>query len=97
MSTWHLLNQTGAKGAGYVFSKDALNRLGAELTKSYAFCNVTGNEDVDVGACFKKVDVSLESSLDEEEKERFNYVNLCTVLLNFIFILVLFIDFTHLV
>lgn len=59
-------------GAGYVLSREAVNRLGSALNKSDVFCKNTGTEDLDVAVCLRNLGVYPERSVDEFERERFH-------------------------
>ena len=63
-------------GAGYLFSKEAFNRIGSKLAENYSFCPNTGIEDVDIAGCFRLLDVSLDAALDEKGRERFHPLNI---------------------
>jgi len=65
-------------GAGYVLSKEAFKRLGAQLNVDYKFCPVSGYEDVDVAACLRLLDVYPNKSLDDLGRERFHPLDIYT-------------------
>ena len=66
----YLVYQTG--GAGYVLSKEALNRLGNKLITDEKSCINMGYEDLDTFRCLKQVSVFAEKSIDELGRERFH-------------------------
>jgi glycoprotein-N-acetylgalactosamine 3-beta-galactosyltransferase len=59
-------------GGGYLLSNEALKRLGSRLTANLSNCQNTGTEDVDVGRCLRKLNVSMGESIDEKGRERFH-------------------------
>lgn len=59
-------------GAGYLMSREAINRIATKLEKNYSFCPNRGVEDVDVAACFRSVEVHPGLSRDFFGKERFH-------------------------
>jgi glycoprotein-N-acetylgalactosamine 3-beta-galactosyltransferase len=59
-------------GAGYVLSREALNRIGEQLNKNYSFCPNSGIEDFDVARCMRMLDVYPGKSVDDELNERFH-------------------------
>jgi len=58
-------------GAGYLLSNEALKRMATRLIRNYTSCRFSGYEDVDVGECWRKSNVTWSKSLDEFNKERF--------------------------
>ena len=58
-------------GAGYLLSSEALKRMATKLINNFTSCRVSGFEDLDVGACWRSVNVTWSKSLDEFKKERF--------------------------
>jgi glycoprotein-N-acetylgalactosamine 3-beta-galactosyltransferase len=73
---FHILhgNPTGylSGGAGYVLSNEALTRLGAKLTTSYANCINRGIEDADIAIALRSLGVYPDKSVDDEGRERFH-------------------------
>ena len=63
-------------GAGYLLSKEAMNRLGYKLATNNTFCPNSGLEDVDTGACLKSLNVLPKNSTDEKGRERFHVTTL---------------------
>ena len=59
-------------GASYLLSNKALKMIGDKLKENYTYCANTGIEDVDVAKCLKKLGSRQESSIDDEERERFH-------------------------
>ena len=57
--------------AGYLLSSEALKRMATKLINNFTSCHVSGFEDLDVGACWRSVNVTWSKSLDEFKKERF--------------------------
>lgn len=63
-------------GAGYVLSKEALNRIGSKLNENYEYCENTGSEDADVGRCLRRLNVDSCKSIDKLGRERFLPINI---------------------
>jgi glycoprotein-N-acetylgalactosamine 3-beta-galactosyltransferase len=59
-------------GAGYVLSREALNRAGRKLTTNYKSCINTETEDIDVAECIQSTGVIPGESKDEYGRERFH-------------------------
>eukprot|EP00090_Calanus_glacialis_P002789 TRINITY_DN12070_c0_g1_i2.p1 TRINITY_DN12070_c0_g1~~TRINITY_DN12070_c0_g1_i2.p1 ORF type:complete len:325 (+),score=84.52 TRINITY_DN12070_c0_g1_i2:285-1259(+) len=62
-----------AGGAGYVLSQGALERFTQVGLKNSSLCNSEngGDEDVNMGACMKNLNVTVGDSRDSEGKKRF--------------------------
>jgi glycoprotein-N-acetylgalactosamine 3-beta-galactosyltransferase len=58
-------------GAGYVISNMAFKLISDRLLNENGFCQNSGQEDIDVGKCFRKLSVYAENSRDEQNRERF--------------------------
>ena len=58
-------------GAGYVISNIALKLISNRLLVEKSFCPNSGQEDIDVAICFRKLSVYAENSMDEQNRERF--------------------------
>jgi glycoprotein-N-acetylgalactosamine 3-beta-galactosyltransferase len=58
-------------GPGYLLSREAFVRLGAELSKTKTLCKSTGIDDVDIQTCLRELGVYPGSSLDLLKRERF--------------------------
>jgi len=63
-------------GAGYVLSKEALNRIGSKLNENFEYCENTGSEDADVGRCLRRLNVDSCKSIDKLGRERFLPINI---------------------
>ena len=62
-------------GAGYILSKEALQRFGADFSKKESHCinsNNTSFEDVDVALCLRDLGVFPGKTIDEYGSERFH-------------------------
>jgi len=71
---YHLKGYGGflSGGAGYVLSKESLQRLGSKLITNQKYCPNTGIEDVDVGQCLRSLGVFPSNSTDILGRERFH-------------------------
>ena len=65
-----------SSGAGYLLSRESLNRLGSRLNKNFNSCPNTGIEDVNVAQCLRMLNVNPGKSVDELGRERFHPLSL---------------------
>lgn len=63
-------------GGGYLMSNEAFRRIGSKLNEDFRFCPNSGIEDVDVAKCFRKLQVFLKKSIDQNGRERFHPLNI---------------------
>jgi glycoprotein-N-acetylgalactosamine 3-beta-galactosyltransferase len=62
-------------GAGYVISNSALGKVTSKLKENYNFCPMSGTEDMDIAACFEKLQISIEKATDSDGFELFHPFN----------------------
>ena len=65
-------------GAGYILSNGAMKAIGAKLHEKTRFCRNTGTEDADIGDCLGNLEVKVEPSVDDEQRERFHPFSIST-------------------
>jgi glycoprotein-N-acetylgalactosamine 3-beta-galactosyltransferase len=59
-------------GAGYVLSNDVLRSLVNKLNASFDYCPNSGVEDMDVGACLRKLNIYPKHAIDSSGKKIFH-------------------------
>jgi hypothetical protein len=72
-SSKNLIYNSG--GAGYVISNSALEKVTSKLKENYNFCPMSGTEDMDIAACFERLQISIEKATDSEGFELFHPFN----------------------
>ena len=62
-----------AGGAGYVLSREALRKFTQEGLTNSSICQQSdgGDEDVNMGACMRKLNVTHGDSRDHQKRKRF--------------------------
>jgi hypothetical protein len=69
---FYSLSSYNSGGAGYVLSNDVLRLLVNKLNESFDYCPISGIEDLDIGACLRKLNIYPKHAVDSSGKKIFH-------------------------